>query len=396
MIVRHPRLWRAPHSSLLTAAVGVITVACVSIPTQTPTMKRVGVETVTATQLREMVLQYATDFGQAVEALADSIRNASPDPEVQYRALLWKSVSVTTIREAALLSDPLLALVDAWLYTVQLHAFVESPPPRYDILPGGHRAAAIQLIAEQERKARDLAVRIVGEEKVAAFEPRLMRFAAEHPIDPITLNRTSVMAADTATLRDVGGGIGGAIGATYWSMRDVADRAGAINDALGKELRWNVELIAHEIARMSVVDSTLTSVRTSLDRIASLADTLPTLVSGERAVVLETLRAELMTLTRAIDAMRLETLDAVRAERLAVLEAVTLERIAVLGAIRQERLAVLAALDSTLLRAIDHSENLVDHIFLRVIQLLALLVVVVGVLVWLVLRGRRRQGADLA
>jgi hypothetical protein len=367
----------------------VVAAGCVSVPSQSPTMKRVGVETVTATQLREIVLQFATEFGHAAELLGDSIRRANPNPDIQYRALQWQSMAVRNIREAALVSDPLLAMLDVWLFTVQLRSFVESPPPRYDILPGGHRAAAIELLRDQEQKARALVVRVVGEERATAFEPRLMRFAADHPIDASTLNRTSVMAADTATLRGVGGGIGGAIGATYWSMRDVADRAGSINDALGKELRWHLELLAYDLARMPAVDSTLTSVRLSLDRIAALADTLPPLVSGERAMVLDALHTELATLTRAIDAMRLGTLDAVTAERMALLEVVVRERVAVLDAITRERAAMMAEMDSIVARAIGQSENLVDHIFWRMIQLVAIVLVLLAVALAIILRARR-------
>jgi hypothetical protein len=345
----------------------VVAAGCVSVPSQTPTMKRVGVETVTATQLREIVLQFATGFGHAAETLGDSIRRANPNPDIQYRALMWQAMAIRNVREAALVSDPLLAMLDVWLFTVQLRSFVESPPPRYDILPGEHRAVAIELLRDQERKARAMAVRVAGEARVAAFEPRLLRFAADHPVDASTLNRTSVMAADTAMLREMGGGIGGAIGATYWSMRDLADRVTAINDAVGKELRWNLELMAYELASMPVVDSTLTSVRTSLDRIGALADTLPVLVSGERAVVLEALHAELATLTRSIDAMRLETLDA----------------------ITQERVATLAAMDSIVARAIDQSESLVDHIFWRMIQLVAAVLVLLLVALAIIMRKRR-------
>ncbi len=363
--------------------------ACVSVPTQSPSMKRAGIEDITAGQLREMVLQYAEEFAQAAELTADSVRSVEGDPEVRYRALKWKAVTVRHVREAALISDPLLGLADVWLYAVQLRMFVESPPPTYDVLPGPARGAALQFTQRMEARARGLATQTVGAEAVERFEPRLHEFATAHPIDPLTLGRTSILAADSAMLRPVGGGIGGAIGATYWSMRDVADRAGAINDALGRELRWNMELLAHDLARSPVVDSTIGSVRTSLERIAALADTLPTLVSGERAVVLEALHTELAVLTTAIDAMRLETLDAVTAERVAVLEAVARERVAVLDAITQERLATLAAMDSIVTRAIDHSENLVDHIFWRMIQLVAVVLVLLVVALAIILRVRR-------
>ncbi len=371
------------------AAALLLLTACLKVPTQTPTMKQVGVEHITATQLREMVLEYATQFGQAVEFVSDSIIRTNSDATVQYRALMWKSVSIATVREAALISDPLLALVDVWLYTVQMTAFVESPPESYDTLPEEYREVALALVRRLRTRARDLAVHVVGPEVAARAEPKIEAFAAANPIDPITLNRASIMSADSSTLRQVGGGIGGAIGATYWSMRDVADRAGAINDALGKELRWNLQLMAYELAQMPVVDSTLTSVRSSLDRLSALADTLPPLVSGERAAVLDALHTELANLTRSIDAMRIGTLDAVTQERVAVMEALTLQRVAVLAAVHEQRIATLMAMDSMVIRAIDESNRVVDHIFWRAFQLMAVLGVGVVLLVVLLLRAQR-------
>jgi len=373
------------------AAVGALLLlaACLKVPNQTPTMKRAGVEDITATQLREMVLEYARQFGQAVEFVSDSVIRTNDDAEVQYRALLWKSVSIATVREAALISDPLLALADVWLYTVQMTAFVESPPQGYRTLPEEYREVALGLVRQLRADARDLATHVVGPEKAAEAKPKIEAFAAAHPIDPITLNRTSILSADSLTLRQVGGGIGGAIGATYWSMRDVADRAGAINDALGKELRWNLQLMVYELAQMPAVDSTLTSVRTSLDRIAALADTLPPLVSGERAAVLDALHTELVNLTRSIDAMRIGTLDAVAQERVAVMEALTLQRIAVLAAVHEQRIATLMAMDSIVTRAIDRSDRVVDHIFWRAFQLMAVMGVGIVVLVLLLLRAQR-------
>jgi hypothetical protein len=367
----------------------VVAAGCVSVPSQSASMKRAGVENMTATSLREQVLQYATDFGQAVERFSDSLVAESDDPYVQYRALLWKSISIRNIREAALISDPLYAMLDVWLYTRQLSNFLGDPPPEYRVYSRESQVAAVGLLEGMEQQIRALAVRLVGEARVAAFEPRLDQFAAEHPIDPLNLNRTSILAADTLVVRSVGGGIGGAIGATYWSMRDVADRASAINDAIGKELRWNLELLAYDLARMPLVDSTLASVRSSLDRLGTLADTLPALVSSERALVLEAVHLELATLTRSINAMRLETVDAVTAERVAVLEALVRERVALLETLHQERIATLAGMDSIVTRAIVQSENLVDHIFWRIVQLVAVVLVLLVVGLGIILRARR-------
>jgi len=370
-------------------ALAALSAGCVSVPQQTANMKAAGVEHLTAGQLRDMLLQYAGEFTQAIEFAADSIRAADDDPEVRYRALLWKIISARSVREAALLSDPLLGLADVWLFTVQARIFVESPPPPYDVLPGPHRAVTIEVMRRQEARARQLAIGVLGPERAARFELRVLEFAAEHPIDPLTLGRTSVMAADSALLGQVGGGIGGTMAATYWSARDIADRTSSINDALGKELRWNIELLAHDLATLPAVDSTLGGLRSSLDRIAALADTLPALVSGERAVVLEALHAELATLTAEIDAMRIETLEAVSGERMAVIEAIARERLALLDAVTSERLATLAAVDSILVGAIDHSESLVDHIFWRLLQFGAVAFVMLFIAAVVLLRMRR-------
>jgi hypothetical protein len=379
---------------LALAFLGLLGVACVSVPTQTPNMERAGVKQVTASQLREIVLQFAEEWAEAVELTADSIRLVSDDPAVQYRALLWKATSVHQMRRAALLSDPLLGLIDAWLYTIQLRHFMESPQPKYGMIEEDSiRVVAVDFLRRMELRARGLAVSLVGEESVTRFEPRLLDYAAEHPINPLNLGRISIMAADSAMLRPVGGGLGGTMAATYWSMRDVADRISALDATLGKELRWNVELLTHDLAGMPIVDSTLTSVRTSLDRIAALADTLPALVSGERTAVLEALHGELADLTSAIESMRLATLETVSGERTAVLEALARERVAVLEAVTAQRIATLVAVDSILAGTLDRSERLVDHIIWRLAQLLAVGLVVLLIAAVIVVRVWRPSQA---
>jgi len=374
------------------AASVVLSTACVSVPQQTDNMKRAGIQDLTASQLRDIVLQFAEEFIQAVELTADSIRAVNDDPLVRRRVLQWKLVSARSVREAALVSDPLLGMVDVWLLAVQARMFIEAPPPDYPVFSLATREVALELVRRQEVRARQLAVDIAGAERVAQFEPRLLEFAAEHPIDPLTLARTSVMAADSAMLAPVGGGIGNTLAATYWSMRELDDRLSSVNEALSKELRWNIELLAYELAELPVVDSTVGAVRNSLDRIAALADTLPALVSGERAAVLEALHTELVTLTTEIDAMRLETLEAVSGERMAVIDAIARERLALLNAVTSERLATLAAVDSMLIGAIDHSEHLVDHVFWRLLQLGAMTFVLVFVAAVILVRMRRPAG----
>lgn len=379
---------RAPArtSALLCLA---LCAACVKVPQQTETMKRAGIEELSATQLRELVLQYATEYTQAVEHAADSMAIETNDPVTRRRLLLWKLVSARGVREAALVSEPLLGLVDVWLFAVQSRMFLESPPAYYPLLSQAHVDAALAVVRQQEARVRNLAIRVTSPERVTRFEPKLLEFARAHPLEPLTMERTSVLAADSAMLREVGGGIGSAMAATYWSMRELDDRLTSLDATLGKEFRWNLELLAQDIAQMPAVDSTVRTLRASLDRFAALADTLPMLIGGERAAVLDALHIELETLTAEIDAMRRETLDAVVAERMAVLEAVAQERLALLEAVTRERVATLAAMDSMIARTMDRSERMVDRIFWRMVVVGAVAFFAVGAAAVVILRMRR-------
>ncbi len=381
--------YRSAGRCLLAVLAAMVFAACVKVPQQTDNMSRAGIEHLTATQLRELVLQYAGEFTQAVEHTADSIATVSDDPVVRRRLLLWKLVTVRSVREAALISDPLFGLVDVWLFAAQSRQFLEDPPPESNMVPNEFVAIALDVVRQQELEARQLAVNVAGAARVDRFEPQLLEFAMRNPIDPLTFERTSILAADSLVMRPMGGGIGAAMAATYWGMRELDDRLEAINSALGKELRWNIELLARDMAALPVVDSTLQSLTASLERFAVLADTLPSLVGSERAAVLEALHAELAALTDAIDAMRRETLDAVSSERMAVLEAITQERLAVLEAVSAERMATLATVDSLLTRAMDRSEQVVDHLIWRMVQVGLVAGVLVFAAVLITLRLRR-------
>jgi hypothetical protein len=363
--------------------------ACVSVPRQTETMKRAGVEDLTATQLRELLLQYAAEYTRAVEHAADSMTVETTDPTIRRRFLLWKLVSARGVREAALVSEPLLGLIDVWLFAIQARMYLEAPPPYLPVLSQEQLDAARAVVYRQEARARELAISVTTLDRVTRFEPRLLEFAAAHPIDPLTMERTSIIAADSAMLRDVGGGLGATMAATYWSMREIDDRLSALDATLGKELRWNINLLAYDLAELPVVDTALTGILRSLERITALTDTLPTLVSAERAAVLDALHAELAALTGAIDDMRRETLDAVSAERMAVLQAVTQERLALLEAVSRERMATLTTVDSLLSRTMDRSERLVDHIIWRMVQVGMVAFALVFAALLLALRLRR-------
>ena len=93
-------------------------------------------------------------------------------------------------------------------------------------------------------------------------------------------------------------------------------------------------------------------------------------------------------------------LDGFEEERLAVFEAVGEERASIFEAVEEERDAVMGDLDARLLSATVRLEEvgrgLIDHFFVRLIEVLAVggVVSVLTVLLVLSVLGRRERGKD--
>ena len=356
----------------LSITVGLLAFAgCFRVPQQSAVMERVGTVEVSATELRELVVQFGREFTRTVEVTADSLSEGSGDPRVHHAALVWKTLVARDVRRAALLDDPLVATADVWALSRQMQAYFGTEAAQRTF--GDGRIIALETSTRLERLAHDLVVRVAGDSVATAFEPRLQRFVSANPIDPQTFTRRSILAVDTMETAHPSSGVGVAVGGTYWAAKTVGDRLAEFDDILGKELRWNLELLVHDLAASPGVDSTMRSVHQLLDRFGTLADTLPLVASGERAAVLAAMHEELAA-----------AIGAISSEREAVLAAVTIERMAVLDAITRERIATLAAVDSIMARTLERSEDLVDHLFWRLGQLLAVLVGLV-VVAWLVI-----------
>ena len=361
--------------------VALVAAACFKVPQQSAVMERAGTVEVSATELREIVVQFGREFTRTVEVTADRLSAAAGDPRVHHATLVWKTLVARDVRRATLLDDPLVALVDVWALSRQMQGYFGTDAAAATF--GDGWTTALATATRLEGLAHELALRIAGDSVTAAFEPRLQDFVSRNPIDPQTFTRRSILVADTAETGVPSGGVGVAVGGTFWAAKTVGDRLAEFDDILGKELRWNLELLAHDLAASPGVDSTMRSVQRALHRVDALADTLPPAL---RAAVHE----ELVMVLGALRQERIATVDALSGERAAILAAVTVERIAVLEAVTRERIATLAAVDSIMARTLERSEDLVDHVFWRLGQLLAVLVglVVVGALIVVRVRAR--------
>jgi hypothetical protein len=69
----------------LSITVGLLAVAgCVRVPQQSAVMERVGTVEMSATELREVVVQFGREFTRTVEVAADSLSASAGDQRVHY------------------------------------------------------------------------------------------------------------------------------------------------------------------------------------------------------------------------------------------------------------------------------------------------------------------------
>ena len=215
--------------------------------------------------------------------------------------------------------------------------------------------------------------------------------------------------ADLQSIQRVGGFK--AIGKLTVDMSDLNARLTTIASHLPKQSHWQALLILEDYLDSEEADALvggLTEFPGSLDRVALALERLDDLVATERAMVLEAVRVEHLaaqefvdeTLTRTLEYLtreRLAILEAAQAERVAVLQEIHQERIDTIQVLQQERETILAELNATADRLADRSVNImdrtIDHFFLRLIQILAVLLAVAGVVTLVALRFMTRRSA---
>jgi len=335
------------------------------------------------------------DFGRrfvaTVETTADSIYDLSDDPEVKQRALKWKIYGIPAAQEAVLLPDPAIAMLDIWAFAVQMRNYLEEGPGMDAFGPQQEIAVnTVRGLVEQARATAGSLTRagVVGDTGVRIVED----FAADNPIDTKNLTRRSILSLWVATVGGEGGGIAGTASSIDRSVGEISTRLSFYNEYLMKQVRWNAQMLLEDLTTVQQLDTTMISLRTSVVRLADLAETLPDMVESERAVVLEAINRDLLMTMDAIDRQRVSTVEAAEVQIDSALATLSTERELVLTAIREERNVTMAMLDTVLAQRIDQTKSVVDHAVWRVAQLLAVTGVVLLIVVIVALRLRRPTG----
>ncbi|MHC4990049.1 MAG: hypothetical protein ACYTGC_03625 [Planctomycetota bacterium] len=357
--------------------------------------------------------EYTATFAASVEHAADRIAAESDDPEVRRNTVLWKLYAPPTMNVACYRYDPIAGLVDAWILARQMEELFTTGVGQ-DLF-GDQQEIAVDVsraLVEQIRAvASDVTLSPEAFEKVEQTD--IEAWVHAHPLEGLTFARESSIArfADRAVAAR---GAFAQVASLEDQMSKISAQARVYLADLPKRFQWHAELLRDDMLRSTDVAQLSASVETiadAADRAATVAEETADLVRSERAIILEEVDRQRALLTEDLDDERALILQTFSDERNAVLEAVAVERREVIYAIDEQRVATLDRLSvereavgaaiaeqvdrivqvfeqerSDVLReltvmldtAVDQTDqelnDAVDHLFVRLVQLVVVLI----------------------
>ncbi len=343
-------------------------------PQQATVIEEVGDIDVSRQRLRVAAMNSMYLYMSSVELTADSIIGTATDPDVRRNALAWKTNAIPAIQRAMLHPDPFVAFVDGWAMTVQMREYFEEGNGRG--LFGPQQPHAVSSSRRMEM-ATDTAV-------AARLQPevydRLRRFvydwAAQYPLDNPLFLRRSLTEAVAEELGEVRAGGLGTVGSMAEMAQDFQQMAQVYAGYMPKEILWQSELLIASLTDSLRFDTLLAAI----DRMAVMEATTsflretPALLAEERKAVFREVQEERTEMLREIDRQRLMTLQEIlawaRVEREAMLE----------------EMASIVGDEGEALGEITRA--VVDHVFLRLLQVGAVLVLLALLGFWVLRRAR--------
>jgi MYXO-CTERM domain-containing protein len=348
---------------------------CSGVPPKPALMANMAKADITVTQLRAIDYGYADRFGQLVAACVTEIIARSDDPQLRDRAYEWRMWAMPQARAAAFDQDPFVGLVELWVLAKQQRLyFAKSGDTSYFDTP-------YECVSETTRSLEEEVERIVStvvnEEHLKKMAPTVRAWVEEHPIEGQLFVRPTARA-DLAGLvpAQKQGGLK-AVASIEETFRDLNDRITILTVQMPTEARWQAEYLTNSLFEERVqqpAESMLEAMETMTDFIGEFEGIL-----GAQ--------------TNAL-------LAGITAERIAVFDAVEDERTEILATIEKERASVMGKLDEQLLSATTELDQvgrgLIDHFFVRLIEVLAGVGVAsfLTVLLVLVVLRKRRSSDD--
>lgn len=348
---------------------------CNTTPAKPSLMANMAKEDITVYQLRAMDYEYASQFAQLVAACALRIASASRDALVREQAYQWRMWAMPQARAAAFDQDPLAGLIELWVLAGQQRQFFADGNGRDWF--GDSPECATETTETLERDAKQLMATVLGQGEMGRMSEVVQAWIDAHPIEGELFVRPTARA-DLASLvpAEKHGGLK-AVGSMEETLRDLSDRVTILSVQTPAEVRWQAEYLVNSLFEDRVhepIDSMVGSM-------SELTDFLSTFEG--------TLSAQTAALLSGIERERITIFDAIEAERDAILEAIDEGSDSILSTVDARIASTTAQLDEV-------GKGLIDHFFMRLVEVLAVVGVVAFLIVLLVLLAlrKRRSGDD--
>lgn len=328
-----------------------------------------------------------------IEEGSDRVLAEVEDPGVRRATLVWKIESTTTLMNALLRNDPVLALADSMGYVMQLEDFVARPEFREEFGPLVPEITV--TLGRMHRLLFDFAAGVQEDLSGEEFETTMREWAAEHPIEGSIYRRPTIDSAVAGLLAAVKPrGVFAVIEGLDETTAEIMTRLDLYTTYLPRLSRWEAEIGIIDTlggADLGTVATEFGRLTGAVDRIAGVAEHAPSLVEQERQAAFDAVRDERLAATADLRAERRAVLEAVSAERIAILAEV--EAIAVRlseragqplhDAVRTETDRLVDSVEEMRGRLIEDAGvvlgEVIDHAFVRALQLLLIAAVLFAI-----------------
>jgi len=382
---------RPLRCSLVLLAAGV-TACSTAAPRQTGFQQSLGSE-VTSREIRIRAAEYAQTFAQTVELAADSILELATERSVARNALIWKAYAVPAIYRSGTLPDPLAAFIDSRVLTYQMRDYFTTGSGSE--LFADHQQLAIEAATFLEGellRARGLS----GQEADPELDADVIRFAAENPLDnPYFFRRSTVEVLAKYMGEERVSGLQ-AVGSMTELMEDMSQRLNTYSELLPRTGRWQAELLLVELANpeRSAIYLEILDQLEAMETLNAFLLSAPDLVEEQREILLEAVDYQRVAFEAALE----KYVAGATGEILAGLTPEREAAIAELDRILHEEIEeAVTRLDASISQAVVDIDGAlvraVDQLFVRLLQLVAIVGVAVILLVLLL---RRRLAPRLA
>jgi len=298
------------------------------------------------------------------------------------------------------------AVLDTWAFLFQMKAYMERPTVKQGF--GESYFVVAETLRNMDAEMERLIVVAAPSANIADLRQRVGAWAAAQPIQAGLAGRQSADPDVIRKAEEADMGSVASLKSLAESLGDLTARLDAYNAYLPKQARWQAELLLGDIARDPQVDAVKSNVVVLSNELAKTSGSLehmPETMEKAREAIRSDVEGQRLATQAFVREERLQTLDAVRQERIAtvaaIIGAMDDERLAATADLRGERQLVLndvhtqeaavlsdinAEREKTVREFDSGGRSLIDHFFVRALELVLLTLGLCFVVSWILLR----------